>query len=58
MEQLGLLRDHSTESEVLANAGVMRTTLLPAGWDHVVVDIDWYDPEFLEPARALHGTQT
>lgn len=39
-----------TEDEVLANAEVMRTRLLPAGWDHVVVDIDWYDPT----ARA-HG---
>lgn len=33
-----------TEDEVLANAEVMRTTLLAAGWDHIVVDIDWYDP--------------
>jgi alpha-galactosidase len=39
-----------TEAEVLANAQVLADRLLPAGWDTVVVDIDWYDPT----ARA-HG---
>jgi len=39
-----------TEAEVLANAGVLAERLRPAGWDTVVVDIDWYDPT----ARA-HG---
>lgn len=33
-----------TEAEVLANAGVLADRLLPAGWDTVVVDIQWYEP--------------
>ena len=33
-----------TENEVLANARFMKEHLLDAGWDIVVVDIDWYDP--------------
>lgn len=39
-----------TESEVLANARFMAEHLKDAGWDTIVVDIDWYDPT----ARA-HG---
>ncbi len=39
-----------TEGEVLANAKVLAEQLRPAGWDTVVVDIDWYEPT----ARA-HG---
>lgn len=39
-----------TEDEVIANAEVMAGRLLPAGWDTVVVDIQWYEPT----ARA-HG---
>lgn len=39
-----------TEEEVLANARYMAEHLRDAGWDTVVVDIDWYDPT----ARA-HG---
>ncbi len=33
-----------TEAEVLANAQVMADRLHPAGWDTVVVDIQWYEP--------------
>ncbi|UFU07798.1 glycoside hydrolase family 27 protein [Ruania halotolerans] len=33
-----------TEDEVLANAQVMAEQMLPAGWDTVVVDIQWYEP--------------
>ncbi|SEE30973.1 glycoside hydrolase family 27 protein [Ruania alba] len=33
-----------TEDEVLANAQVMAERMLPAGWDTVVVDIQWYEP--------------
>ncbi|MCI1978341.1 MAG: glycoside hydrolase family 27 protein [Bifidobacteriaceae bacterium] len=33
-----------TEDEVLANARIMKDSLLEAGWDTVVVDIAWYDP--------------
>ncbi|WP_426593793.1 alpha-galactosidase [Cellulomonas sp. McL0617] len=41
-----------TEDEVLANAEVLASRLLPVGYDTVVVDIDWYDPT----ARS-HGYQ-
>lgn len=33
-----------TEDEVLANAEVLARELAPAGWDTVVVDIQWYEP--------------
>lgn len=33
-----------TEDEVLANAKFMARHLLPFGWDTVVVDIQWYEP--------------
>ncbi|MEL5990873.1 glycoside hydrolase family 27 protein [Microbacterium phosphatis] len=33
-----------TEAEVLANAEFMATHLADAGWDTVVIDIDWSDP--------------
>ena len=39
-----------TEDEVLANARFMAEHLKQAGWDTLVIDIDWYDPT----ARA-HG---
>jgi len=39
-----------TEGEVVANAEFIRDHLLQAGWNTVVVDIAWYDPD----ARA-HG---
>ncbi len=34
-----------TEAEVLANAEFMAEHLLPYGWDTIVVDIDWSDPD-------------
>ena len=34
-----------TEAEVLANARFLAERMLPSGWDTVVVDIDWYDPD-------------
>ncbi|SHI66372.1 Alpha galactosidase A [Tessaracoccus bendigoensis DSM 12906] len=34
-----------TEAEVLSNAEFMAAHLLPHGWDHVVVDIQWYEPD-------------
>lgn len=33
-----------TEAEVLANAEYLAEHLLPHGWDTVVVDIQWYEP--------------
>ena len=35
-----------TEEEVLANARFMAEHLAPFGWDTVVIDIDWYDPNW------------
>jgi alpha-galactosidase len=34
-----------TEAEVKANAEAMAEKLLPYGWDHVVIDIRWYEPK-------------
>jgi alpha-galactosidase len=34
-----------TEEEVLANARYLAEHLLPHGWDTVVVDIQWYEPD-------------
>ncbi len=34
-----------TEDEVLANARFLAERMLGSGWDTVVVDIDWYDPD-------------
>lgn len=42
-----------TEQEVLNNARFMAEHLLKAGWDTLVIDIDWYDPT----ARS-HGYNT
>jgi alpha-galactosidase len=33
-----------TEAEVLANAKYLAEHLLPHGWDTVVIDIQWYEP--------------
>ena len=33
-----------TEDELLANARFMAEHLKSAGWDTLVIDIDWYDP--------------
>lgn len=34
-----------TEADVLANAEFMAAHLLPHGWDTIVVDIQWYEPD-------------
>jgi alpha-galactosidase len=34
-----------TEAEVLANAEFLATEMAPSGWDTVVVDIQWHDPD-------------
>jgi alpha-galactosidase len=36
--------DSVTEAEVMSNAAVMQSQLLPHGWNTVVVDYRWYDP--------------
>ncbi len=34
-----------TQSEVIAQAQALKTTLQPFGWNTVVIDYRWYDPE-------------
>lgn len=41
--------DNVTEAEVLANARVMKAQLQPHGWEYIVVDFRWYDPEARTP---------
>ena len=37
--------DTVTEDEVLANAKYVKEKLLPHGWNYIVIDFRWYDPE-------------
>jgi hypothetical protein len=46
--------DSVTEEETLANAGWMKEHLLPLGWDTVVVDFRWYDPQPTGDDRLLN----
>lgn len=49
--------DSVTESEVLANAQSMRDNLLSHGWNYVVVDFRWYDPEPTGDDSLLNRTR-
>jgi hypothetical protein len=46
--------DSVTEVETLANAEWMREHLLPVGWDTIVVDFRWYDPQPTGDDRLLY----
>jgi hypothetical protein len=37
--------DTVTEDEVLANAKYVKEKLLPHGWNYIVIDFRWYDPD-------------
>ncbi len=37
--------DSVTEQEILANATYLKEHLLPHGWNYMVVDFRWYDPQ-------------
>ncbi|HEX4351161.1 MAG TPA: hypothetical protein VH251_12275, partial [Verrucomicrobiae bacterium] len=50
--------DSVTEDETLANAGWMKDHLLPVGWDTIVVDFRWYDPQPTGDDRLLNPTRT
>lgn len=50
--------DSVTEEEVLANATWMKDHLLPFGWDTIVVDFRWYDPQPTGDDRLLNKTRT
>ena len=41
-----------TEEEVLANAAYMAKNLKSYGWQYVVIDIQWSDPNAKEIGRA------
>jgi hypothetical protein len=49
--------DSVTESEMLANAAWLKEHLQPAGWDTVVMDFRWYDPEPTGDDRLLNKTR-
>ena len=45
VEQLGLLRAGVTEKALRENARFMAAHLLPYGWNTLVCDIQWYEPQ-------------
>lgn len=50
--------DSVTEPEVLSNAVWMWKNLLPFGWNTIVVDFRWYDPQPTGDDRLLNRTRT
>ena len=49
--------DSVTEDEVLANARWMKEHLQPFGWDTIVIDFRWYDPEPTGDDHLLNSTR-
>jgi hypothetical protein len=49
--------DSVTEQEVLANANWMKEKLAAHGWQFIVVDFRWYDPEPTGDDRLLNQTR-
>ncbi len=41
--------DNVVESEILANARYAHDNLLPHGWEYIIVDYRWYDPNAATP---------
>lgn len=50
--------DSVMEAETLANASWMQAHLLSVGWDTIVVDFRWYDPQPTGDDRLLNPTRT
>jgi hypothetical protein len=50
--------DSVTEEEVLANATYMKDKLLAHGWNYVVIDFRWYDPEPTGDDHVLNQKRT
>jgi alpha-galactosidase len=50
--------DTVTEGEVIANARYMKERLLPHGWNYVVIDFRWYDPEPIGDDLNLNQKRT
>jgi len=48
--------DSVTEAEMVSNAQAVSSTLQPFGWDYVVVDFRWYDPN--APTSDQNGTNS
>ena len=46
--------DSVTEDEVIANAKYMEEKLLPHGWNLIVIDFRWYDPQPTGDDHALN----
>jgi len=46
--------DTVTEEEVMANAKYVKEKLLPHGWNYIVIDFRWYDPEPTGDDHALN----
>jgi alpha-galactosidase len=44
-----------TEPEVKANADFMAANLVRFGWNHIVVDIEWYEPQMMGPDYPLES---
>jgi hypothetical protein len=49
--------DSVVESEVLSNATWFKEHLEPRGWDTIVIDFRWYDPEPTGDDRLLNKTR-
>ncbi len=50
--------DTVTEDEVMANAKYVKDKLLSHGWQYVIVDFRWYDPQPTGDDRALNRLRT
>src|SRR5689334_14352680 len=46
--------DSVTEDEVMANAAYVKEKLLPHGWNYMVIDFRWYDPQPTGDDHALN----
>ena len=50
--------DSVTEDEVMANAKYVQEKLLPRGWNMIVIDFRWYDPQPTGDDHALNRLRT
>jgi alpha-galactosidase len=50
--------DSVTEDEVMANASYVKDKLRPHGWNYIVIDFRWYDPEPTGDDHALNQKRT
>jgi len=50
--------DSVTEDEVMANVAYVKEKLLPHGWNYIVIDFRWYDPQPTGDDHALNRLRT